>query len=272
MNNHPKPNHAFTLTELLVVLAVIALLIATLLPALAASGVKVQRIYCINNLKQIGLAFQLWETSHNGRFPMAISAAANGANEYLTHGGNNGVSGTLPAYAYNPGVVFMVMSNELATPKVIYCPADTIHSGPATNFTWQDVLSIIPPGNGAHASALNNFTKVSYFVSADATEADPQGVLSGDCNIGNSGTGGGQPSYARFGANVSGLTSAPEVYSTAFSSVAGNWAWTANDIHQKNGNLLIADGGVQMANISGLHTFMQHSTNAIQGPCWNFLP
>jgi prepilin-type N-terminal cleavage/methylation domain-containing protein len=77
MKRHRNSSRGFTLVELLVVIAIIGTLVALLLPAIQAARESARRSQCINNLKQIGTAIQIYHDAKR-QYPMG----RNGRNQF----------------------------------------------------------------------------------------------------------------------------------------------------------------------------------------------
>jgi prepilin-type N-terminal cleavage/methylation domain-containing protein len=145
---------AFTLIELTVVIAVIALLAALMLPLVAKSKRMAERITCVSDLKQVGIAFRIFANDNGGEYPARVSTNRGGSKEY---------TGAGEVFLH-----FLTMSNEIVQSEVLTCPTDRRK----------------PVRSWASLSEGN----LSYFISLDAADALPQTLLSGDRNLACNGT------------------------------------------------------------------------------------
>jgi competence protein ComGC len=153
-----------TLVELLILIAVIAIAAVMLLPALYSPTTHAEGISCVNNLKQIGLAFRTWALDNNGKYPQQTS---------VTNGGTMELVGSGQAWIH-----FLVMSNELSTPKILYCPGESHGTKlKATTFA-------LPQSRLADQVTYTSDKNLSYFVGIDAQDPNPQMILAGDRGLG----------------------------------------------------------------------------------------
>lgn len=197
---------AFSLTDLLLVVAALIGVATVILPAMSRPRTSHCKTNCTNNLKQIGLAFRIWAGDNNDKFPMQLSATNGGVQELAEQGS---------AYA-----VFLIMSNELNTPKILFCPGDnnpqrriaTIFS-PAT-----------PPGANEWAIPFTETNSLSYFVGLDAEDIKPTTFLSGDDHF-----------------TVAGAKPKRGLLALATNAPV-EWR---DERHPKQGNIAMADGSVQ---------------------------
>ena len=67
----------FTLVELLILIAVLAILASLLLPALRSALEKAGSIQCVNNLKQTGLNLQMYAADHQDMIPISYASSYN---------------------------------------------------------------------------------------------------------------------------------------------------------------------------------------------------
>jgi hypothetical protein len=164
-----KPNHArrrtggFTGWDLLICVVTLVLFVGVFVPYITRPrGKGSNRIGCVSNLKQIGLAFRMWSNDHGEKFPWEVSTKNGGTLELISSGD------VLPH--------FQAISNELNTPKVLICSNDGQRVGNRR-------IAFDASGGAPAAQILDSANQISYFVGLDADQSMPQTILSGDRNV-----------------------------------------------------------------------------------------
>jgi prepilin-type N-terminal cleavage/methylation domain-containing protein len=111
----------FTLIELLVVIAIIAILAALLLPAFSGGKRSAQSVACLSNLRQIGIAFQLYIEENGNRLPVCAQ---------------------LPSTDTNLPAITVTLEPHLKNKRVFECPADRkLFPVENTSYEWNHFLN-----------------------------------------------------------------------------------------------------------------------------------
>ncbi len=248
----------FTYMEMLVVIICVGILVVMAIPMMQKTSGCSSRIKCVSNQKQIGLAFRIFANDHDDRYPFSVEGLRlyDPDPEVTGIGGNTLVFANLETETWH---YFQVLSNELASARVVICPMDRTRAKLEAIDFLQSSDSLSDPARRNQA--------VSYFVGLNADEIRPDGILGGDRNIAGPGALG--PAVDESKRALSG-----PLYLFGPDDASGSkrrWSThPANKIHENRGNIILADGSVQQVSGQKLEEQLELSRASYGTNAWLF--
>jgi prepilin-type N-terminal cleavage/methylation domain-containing protein/prepilin-type processing-associated H-X9-DG protein len=145
----------FTLIELLVVIAIIAILAAMLLPALAAAKEKSKRVACVNSLKQIGVAMQMYVGDNNSTYPL-LKWAPSGSVWYPYEMARFTAANANSLEMGWEDLGLLYAAGLLPNPAIFYCASNPQNGTDQFNINYYQNSSYSFPFGGFGVTGANN--------------------------------------------------------------------------------------------------------------------
>jgi len=166
----------FTLIELLVVIAIIAVLASMLLPALGKARQKAQQVTCSSNLKQVGMAVQMYIDEHDDWFPGMMQASGSFISDLSPYLRSKTPTGSSFIYAKAPSDVHVYWCPSYNPADASYVSGSTTywyyHSCRAINFYMRTTHASVQGGGNELYTRLTHIKKPGqkmYFVDSWGT-------------------------------------------------------------------------------------------------------